>query len=149
VNTAVTVNTPAGRETWELTHHEAGDGREVALRSTDGTRWEASGPHLFDALIAVREQIEPAGVRLCCAASRLDVWPSPLLRSMSDGEAAYVLRIGRRPTGRDVVGVLEPADCSLVVPVDEQRAYFARWVRTVTGWRYPLNAILSRLGPGR
>ncbi|MEU0557542.1 hypothetical protein [Dactylosporangium sp. NPDC006015] len=39
--------------------------------------------------------------------------------------------------------MLDPADCADVVTVQQQRAWFDDWFKTVTGWRWPFYALLS------
>ncbi|MEV0128910.1 hypothetical protein AB0H83_10625 [Dactylosporangium sp. NPDC050688] len=41
------------------------------------------------------------------------------------------------------VEVLDPAGCADVVTVAEQEAWYEGWIRTVTGWRWPLYAVLG------
>jgi len=145
----IRVLTAGGVEDWTLEVYDAPDYDALTLRSPGSAEWTAAGADLFDALLGLRRQVEPAGIRLCCNGSRRDVWPSQLLRAMSDGGSAYVLRKGRRPTSRHLVEILAPADCALVVSIEEQRAYVEKWWRSATTWRLPLYALSRPFRPYR
>ncbi|MDG6106683.1 hypothetical protein Daura_28955 [Dactylosporangium aurantiacum] len=104
------VRTPGGTYEWEL---ERGEG-DLMLRAPDGRRWTAAGADWTAALLALREQLEPEGILLCCDGARRDVHSSGMVRDWSGGEDAYALRRGRRPDMRPLVDVFGPADCAAV-----------------------------------
>jgi hypothetical protein len=58
--------------------------------------------YLFEALRAVRRDLEPHDIELMCNGARRAVFPSPMLRQASQGRRAYVLPLqsggGRPPT---------------------------------------------------
>jgi hypothetical protein len=139
----IRVLTPDGTHHWALDRTETDVAEELTLRAGDGREWSATGVDLFRALEALRVRVEPDGIRLCCNGAMRDVYPSRMALSMAGGEVAYRLRRGRRPSTRNLVEVLDEADCAGVVTVAEQRAWFDDWHRTVTGWRWPLYALLS------
>ncbi|MEV4131859.1 hypothetical protein AB0J72_06795 [Dactylosporangium sp. NPDC049742] len=142
--TPIRVLTPDGTQEWALDRAETDEAEVLALLAPDGREWTATAENLFHALAALRLQVEPDGIRLCCNGARRDVYPSRMALSMAGGEIAYLLRRGRRPSiPASFVSVLDPADCSDVVTVEEQRAWYDDWWRTVTGWRWPLYALLS------
>jgi hypothetical protein len=107
----------------------AGDPSEVRVRLPDGHSAHGEGSDLFDALLAARRGLETHGYLLGCNGARRDVYPSAMLQQTSQGRRAYVL--SSPPGGRRLpaVDVFAPApDLSLVVTVDEQRAWFQRWM---------------------
>jgi hypothetical protein len=93
----------------------------LALRMPEGKVATAEAPDLFAALMTIRQQLENAGVLVCCQGARPDVYPSGMSSQMSGGRLAYHLHAGRRSTADDLVDILDPADCSNVVTVQQQR----------------------------
>jgi len=85
-----------------------------------GSIVEAEAADLFAALEAIRTQLEPMGVRVCCAGARSDVFPSGMARQMAGGRRAYRLRPDQRPTRDDLVDIFDPAEPDEVVTVQEQ-----------------------------
>jgi hypothetical protein len=72
--------------------------------------------------------LEADGVLLACNGCRRDVYPSPMLRQSAGGRRAYVLTMPRSEVKPPTVDIFEPApDVSVVVTVDEQRAWFDHW----------------------
>ncbi|MGW2091464.1 hypothetical protein [Promicromonospora sukumoe] len=116
-------------ETWTLTVVDGDDDCLLGLESVDGSAWEATDITVWHALGALRAQLDPAGVRLCCQGARIDAHVSGMSISMSDGWLAYILRPWRRPRSRDLVNVLEPAPLRKIGTVAEQARYFERWAR--------------------
>jgi hypothetical protein len=82
------------------------------------------GADLFDATVALREQLERDGWLLQVEGAREDVYPSRMSRPSG---RAYVLRPGRHSTLDDLVDTLAPLRAGRAVTVAEQRAHFERW----------------------
>lgn len=133
------VRTADGSHEWTL--HRNDD--DLVLRAPDGRQWVSTGADLHESLLALRRRLEADGILLCCNAARRNVHGSGMARSWTGGEAAYLLRRGRRPDVRHLVEVLDPADCADVVTIDEQRMWHDAWHRTVVGWRYLVNVPLN------
>ena len=83
---------------------------------------EAEGRDLFECLTAIRRELDPRGVKVCCVGAREDVYPSGMARQMGGGRRAYVHHLGRHPTQDDLVDIFDPADPEAVVTVVEQEA---------------------------
>src|SRR6266508_6527347 len=81
----------------------------------------ARGTDLFEALLALRRELEADGWRLAVQGARRDTWPSGMLRDQLDGSAVYVLPedVKAKP---ETVGTFDPAPPDLVVTVAEQEA---------------------------
>jgi hypothetical protein len=147
---SVRVADATGEEScWQLGLSYEGDGEgdsngeEYLLSLSDpvnGRAWSARGPDMFDALCALRRQLEPLGMRICVSGARVDVYPSGMSRDMGGGQMAYVLgkpgRFGRllrfhvlhiRRPG-PLVDIFSPAPCDLVATVADQERYFQEWV---------------------
>lgn len=97
------------------------DGREFAAEEVD----------CWWALLAIRKQLDPLGIRLLCQGSRRDVWPSGMSAQMSDGLKAYVHVLGRRGRSADLVNVFDPAPADLVGTIAEQTADRDAWASSL------------------
>lgn len=93
------------------------------------------------ALLDARRQLEAAGWRLCCNASKRNAFASSMSRSMAGGLACYLVELGHPVSRSIVVGALEEVDCADAVEVATQAAFLRRWMRSC---RPPLS-ILYRL----
>jgi hypothetical protein len=94
----------------------------------------ADGPDLFAALQQLRKSLEPLGWFPLCNGARVDCYPSGMARDMGGGASVYVLKARRRLGRRlPLVGTFEPAPKEAVGSVDDQDAYFKRWLETRQG----------------
>lgn len=98
-----------------------------------GQKFDGAGPDLFEALVEIRRQLEPAGWRIAVQGARTDTYPSGMARDMGGGERVYVLRPRQQAKREDLVDTLEPADANLLATVDEQAKYFDSWRSTFPG----------------
>jgi hypothetical protein len=86
---------------------------------------------MFEALVRIREQLEPQGWLVAVQGSRLDTYPSGMQRDMGGGLSVYVIRIGEPVRLEDVVDTFAEADPSLLATVDAQRRHAADWKRSI------------------
>jgi hypothetical protein len=94
----------------------------------------AVGPDLFAALQQLRKSLEPLGWFPLCNGARVDCYPSGMARDMGGGAGVYLLSATRRLRRRlPLVGTFEPAPREAVGTVDDQDAYFERWLETRRG----------------
>jgi ClpA/ClpB-like protein len=96
-----------------------------------GSAVEASAHDMFEALVRIREQLEPQGWLVAVQGSRLDTFPSGMQRDMGGGLSVYVMRIGEPIRHRDVVDTLAEADPSTLATVAAQRDHVAAWRRSL------------------
>ncbi|WP_142000049.1 hypothetical protein [Amycolatopsis cihanbeyliensis] len=94
----------------------------IELSGFNGT-FSGAGPDLFEALVRIREKIEPMGWFIAVNGSRLDAFPSGMSRDMAGGEQVYILRSGEPADIHDQVDTLGPADSEKVANIQEQRNY--------------------------
>jgi hypothetical protein len=123
---------------WKVDWSSAdGEFRLTISDPADGRTWAASGPDLFDAFAEIRRHLERVGIRICVNGARVDAYPSGSSREMSGGQMVYLLPklslFGKmvRLAGlrrNELVYIFSPAPCHLVGSVDEQDAYFERWM---------------------
>ncbi len=99
----------------------------LILVGDQGQLWEGAGGDVFDALMNLRLELEPVGIRVCCNGARANAWSSGTQRDMGQGYEVYLLGLER--SGRPAsVQTLDPAPCEEVVTVAEQRAFHERWL---------------------
>lgn len=82
-----------------------------------------AGADLLESLIEIRRRLEARGLRLCCQAARINVWPSGQLRQFTNGRQGYVLTDSSRTSPEDpfeVVDLLAPAPVDQVTSLEEQ-----------------------------
>lgn len=103
---------------WELTFSGAGLVEQVF-----------QGSDLFEALVALRVQLEIKGCRLLCAGARRDVCPSGMSRSMGGGRKAYVFQLGK--SAKELIDIFEDARPNQVVTVKEQFLFRQEWVKSL------------------
>jgi hypothetical protein len=81
----------------------------------------------FDALIALRKELESLDIKLLCFGARKDVWASGMQRDMGAGLMAYLLSAngeGRKPEQ----SIFDFAPPETVGTVNEQREYADAWL---------------------
>jgi hypothetical protein len=106
--------------------YTVGDEAVVAIAVRD-QEVSCAGADLFDALVAVRRELESRGILVGINGARRDVYPSQMLRQASQGRFAYVLSFPRQSAPTGSVDILAPAAFEDIGTVEEQRAWFERW----------------------
>jgi len=91
-----------------------------------------SGDDLFEALKALRKDLEGIQARLLCAGARRDVFPSAMSRDMSGGRKAYITRIGEPARRKDLVDIFDEAAPASIGTVAEQSAFHKRWADSLS-----------------
>ena len=84
----------------------------------------------FTALCRIREELEKQGVSVICNGASKDVYPSPMMRDMGDGDQAYRLKVGVPAKMTDVVNIFE-VDKDNFIPstVLEQEEFYQEWLK--------------------
>lgn len=95
----------------------------------DGVTHRFEEEDLFVCLRDVRRYLELDDWLLCCQGARSDVFPSGLLRQMSNGRQAYALVAERPVCQEDVVDVFAATESSKVATVDGQAESVMRLLR--------------------
>lgn len=90
---------------------------------------EFVGEDLFEALIALRKELEKTGYRLLCAGARVDVFPSGMSRSMGGGRKAYITQLGEPAT--DTIDIFAEAEPGAVGTVEQQKEFHTKWIRSL------------------
>ncbi|RFM29271.1 hypothetical protein [Chitinophaga silvisoli] len=85
----------------------------------------------FLALVKLRRELELFEIKLMCNGARLDVYPSS---GMMIGINAYKLVLGKPVTKENICKIFDPVDdVSIVATVDEQHAYYIKWLESLKG----------------
>jgi hypothetical protein len=93
-----------------------------------GPGLRAIGDDAFEALAAIRKQLEPSGWFVAIQGSRLDTYPSGMARDMGGGFSVYILRRGKSARPSDLVDTFAEADPSLLATVAAQEEYRRGWM---------------------
>ena len=96
-------------------------------------RFSAKAPDFFEALVLLRQQLEPQGVLICVNGASRDVWPSAMARSMGAGRRAYRMRLGHQARTDDLVDIFALAPESQPCTVAEQERFRDQWFRSLEG----------------
>jgi len=88
----------------------------------------ASADDFFEALCAVRLQLEEEGLLLFCYGASLNVYPSGMARSMASGKMAYRMQAGKHARKADLVDIFSEGPDVIPATVARQREYFNDWV---------------------
>jgi hypothetical protein len=133
---AVSVLLPNGEQRsgefliWEEAPHDP-DLVQVLLRFDDRQLTASSEEDLFDALSAIRKELEAEGIRLACYGCSRNVFPSPMIRSMGSGEQAYRLELGKPASLGDLVSIFDTGPGLEPVTLDEQEEYYRAWLQSL------------------
>lgn len=108
----------------------------LALTSEAAGDHSVEGPDQFENLATLRRTLEPKGLLILCNGARVDAWATAMSRQMGGGTKVYLLRMGEQAVRRALVNTFDPCDGALIGTVDEQKAYFLAWTRSI-GMRLP------------
>ena len=92
---------------------------------------DAGADDMFEALVRIREQLEPQGWFVAVQGSRLDVFPTAMQREMAGGLNVQVMRMGEHARLGDVVETFAEAEPSTLATVAAQRERAEDWMRSV------------------
>lgn len=109
---------------------EEGEGGESVCHlvlSFGGSGFSASGTDFFEALLSLRRQIEPEGMRLNVYGASRNVWPSGMSRSMGLGLKAYRMTKGKQALSQDLVSIFASGPDVEVVSIAEQEQFKNEW----------------------
>jgi hypothetical protein len=89
-----------------------------------------SDSDFFNCLCQIRLELEKKGIKILCNGARVDVWPSGMMRDMSNGILAYIMKMGLQSKVEDRVNIFEPAKPEEIGTVHEQSEYAKNWFKS-------------------
>lgn len=90
-----------------------------------------SHENIWDALCAIRRELESEGMLLGCYGASRDCYPSGMSLSMGGGSQVYRLRLGQQARQADLVDLLDTGPDVLPATVKEQAQFYAQWVASL------------------
>lgn len=87
----------------------------------------AEADDYFDALCAIRVDLEQEQLLPVCYGASLNVFPSRMAREMSCGRKAYRLQTGRKTSVADMVDIFAAGADIVPATVAQQKAFFESW----------------------
>ncbi len=85
----------------------------------------------FDVLINIRNQLRDDGLKIAILGAGRNVYPSPMIARMGDGDLAYFLTMKKQALREDLVSIFTPCERDLIVSVAEQEAFYASWLKSL------------------
>lgn len=113
-------------EDWTLQVSRPDGGWKLTLTG-DRQSWAASGHNAFQALRALRAEIDRAGITIGLNGARPNAWASGMQADMGEGKVVYLCELGK-PGRPSSVRTLEPAPLDEVGSVAEQDEFHAAWL---------------------
>jgi hypothetical protein len=126
-----------------LIHHQGGISEGIFILGNDdadecrltlryaGGEITTVAADYFEGLCQIRNQLEKEGVRPACFGSSQNVYPSSMSRDMGGGLKAYRLYLGQNARIEDLVEIFDTGPDMKPVTVDEQRAFYEDWLRSL------------------
>jgi hypothetical protein len=103
---------------------------EIYVNIPDKFTFHTDGSDLFEALQKVRKEAAKIGLTFLCNGSRLNVYPSPMMRSMGGAAMAYTLTLGQQAQRKSIVCIFDNTDEPVSTP-DEQDSFYQKWLKSL------------------
>jgi hypothetical protein len=92
---------------------------------------EKSDDDFFSAMVTIRTELDAREIRMMNYGSSLNVYPSPMSRSMGSGEMAYRLRMGEQARNADLVSIFETGPDVKPSTVSDQEQFYRDWLASL------------------
>lgn len=90
-----------------------------------------SRENVWDALCAIRRELEIEGMLLGCYGASRDCYPSGMSLSMGGGGLVYRLFLGRSARQADLVDLLDTGPDVLPATMEEQAQFYSGWMASL------------------
>lgn len=100
-----------------------------------GRRLNAKASDYFEAMAEIRRELEKDSILLHCYGASKNVYPSGMGPDMGAGLKAYKMTLGKRARMEDLVFIFDTGDDVEPARVSEQKEFFERWLKEITGDR--------------
>jgi len=121
----------AGNEQAVFAERELGD-YCILTCTYRGKTISAEAPDFFEALRAIRLQLEADGVVPFCYGASLNVYPSPMARGMGGGLKAYRLTRGSPARTADLVDIFSEGPDVVPASVEAQAKFYDDWLASLS-----------------
>lgn len=109
------------------------DNKQVLLEiSFNDQRISKMANNFFEALQAIREELEINKIQIICNGAAKNVYPSPMQMSMGCGRMAYLLKTGQQAKSADIVDIFNCIDTLTFVSVKEQKIFYRDWIKSIS-----------------
>ena len=115
----------------ELEIVECDDDTIKLIVRADDVYLDGESYNCFDALADLRSKAETLGILILCHGASLNVYPSGMSKSMGIGVMAYKMTLGKQALRSDLVNIFEVDDSYIASTVEEQKAYFKKWIASL------------------
>ncbi|MCX6118115.1 MAG: hypothetical protein NT027_11280 [Proteobacteria bacterium] len=115
---------------WECSSKDEEDQVCLDLALADQTV-SATAETFFEALTEVRKSLEVLELKPVCLGARKDVYPSPMILHMGDGDKAYRMKMGQQALMEHLVSIFDPDPDRSPSSVAEQEAYYQEWLKSL------------------
>jgi hypothetical protein len=116
-------------EAWEVSPADP-DQIMIRLHLAD-LETKRSADDFFTAMVGIREVLDARGIRLMNYGASLNIYPSPMSRSMGSGEKAYRLRMGEQAKSGDLVSIFETGPDVKPSTVYDQEQFYRDWLASL------------------
>ena len=103
---------------------------KISINISNKFNFCAEGRDLFEALQKVRNEASKFGLTLLCNGARLNVYPSPMMRSMGGAAMAYTLTLGEQAQRKNIVCIFDNTEEPISTP-KEQDEFYQRWLKSL------------------
>ncbi|MGP3911317.1 hypothetical protein [Nonomuraea sp. 10N515B] len=104
---------------------------EIEIKRGDETVLAVQAKEDFEeALQMMRTRLEQRNLLLLINRYRKNAFVSTMARQMSDGQACYLVRMGRPVSRRQIVDSFDPAPASKVVTQREADEFLEQWINS-------------------
>ena len=118
-----------GRSVDAVLEIEDADCCKIRLKAEDITLF-SEDDNYFYALIKLRKELEPKGIKLLCLGCARNVFPSPMILDMGDAIRAYKLTMGKQAKMADLVCIFDPCKLEDYATIEEQEAFYEAWIKS-------------------
>lgn len=115
---------------WECISKEEEDQVCLDLAFADQTV-SATAETFFEALTEIRKSLEAMELMPICLGARKDVYPSPMILQMGDGDKAYRLKMGRPALMEHLVSIFDSDPDRSPSSIAEQDSYYREWLKSL------------------
>ena len=97
----------------------------------DDLKFTKNADDYFAALIEIRKELEPKGIKLLCKGCSRNVYPSNMSIEMGGGWIAYEMKMGKEVEREDHVCIFDACTLEEYATIEEQLLFFEQWYENI------------------